>query len=284
MAIFSNKYLYLGVLIFILFVPGYYFLREHFYPGYIQAVWENELGGRFNKVLAGDSQVPATFYISIFRGGQFSTWAWALTFSLFSMWFLGKNKIFRLVLFCWLTSAIFLAVISKSATKLPWYDLPVFPLFAIIVAIVIFQLSDIAGRLPFMNRQIAIVILIVIFSIQPISESYALLSIQSDDLSKDNFYSASYYFREAINGKRNLDGTIYLSCGFTTHWRLYVKRLNDMGVHIEDRSCWGSKQFKAGNRVIANQPEMKDYIEKNYNYNLVEEYYGVKNYFITSAK
>ena len=43
----KNPFFYFGLLFFILFVGGFYFLREMSSPGFLKAVYENELGGRF---------------------------------------------------------------------------------------------------------------------------------------------------------------------------------------------------------------------------------------------
>jgi 4-amino-4-deoxy-L-arabinose transferase-like glycosyltransferase len=280
----TNKYFYFGAIGFIFFVAGYYALREHINPGYISAVWENELGGRFNAVVDTGQETPASAYIQEIRGGQFSTWIWALYTSLISIWILSKGKMFRAAIFCWVAAAGFLIFISISKTKHEWYDLPVFPLFAVIVSIVLFQMTEFAERLPFINRQIAAVILILIFSIQPIEETFSFIRYQGDNLAQDPFYAPSYYFRDALHGKRDLNGSIYLSCGYNIQWRLYIKMLNDKGIDVKDHCCIYGGNFNAGDNILANQAEMKDYIEKNYNFKVTDEFYGLKNYLIVSTK
>jgi 4-amino-4-deoxy-L-arabinose transferase-like glycosyltransferase len=289
----ANKYFYTGLLIFFFIVPGYYLLREHYNPGYLQAVWDNELAGRYNTTLGGN-RTPWTYYWYHFRFIQFSTWYWTLPVSLLLLWF-APAKIFRAALFSWLCAIVFLTVISRSETKMPWYDLPVFPLFAILATIVIFQIAGAISQVHFMSREAATIALLVIFSAQPIYESVRYLARQHDNLKEDNFYAASYYFRDALNGKRDVNDKIYLSSGYNIQWRLYVKWLNEKGVRLEDHpylndvnvladTARRQPEFRSGNRVIANQDLTKNYIENNYTYRIEDEYFGLKEYLIISPK
>ncbi|HKP32259.1 MAG TPA: glycosyltransferase family 39 protein, partial [Chitinophagaceae bacterium] len=51
MLFLRNKWFYIDALLVIIFAGGYYFLRELYNPGYLQAIWENELGGRYLNTL-----------------------------------------------------------------------------------------------------------------------------------------------------------------------------------------------------------------------------------------
>jgi 4-amino-4-deoxy-L-arabinose transferase-like glycosyltransferase len=282
LATLRNKYTYIGALGFVLFVLGYYLLRERINPGYLQAVSLYELGGRFNTPMQGEP-VPWNFYLENIRMGQFSVWYWALPVSLVLMWLPGNNKLFRVMGFSWLCVAIYLAVISKSATKYAWYDLPVFPLLALIVSLVILQLSQILSALLQLNKQLITVAVIAVFSIQPTMEAYTFLHEQKDDLAKDNFYAPSYYLRQSVMGARNLNGFIYLSSGyFNIQWRLYINMLKDHGVYVQDDYSGG--KFKPGDRLIAHHHDVKSDIEKNYDYVVLDEFYDVKSYLIKSRK
>src|ERR1044071_3585776 len=52
----------MGVAVFILLVPGYYLLREHYNSGYIQAVMQNEIGGRYGKVIESHKGDPWRYF------------------------------------------------------------------------------------------------------------------------------------------------------------------------------------------------------------------------------
>ncbi|MFA7082262.1 MAG: glycosyltransferase family 39 protein, partial [Bacteroidales bacterium] len=54
--ILKNKFTYIGIGVFILLIGGYYFGREIFDSGYLKAVYENELGGRYLTALEGHKE------------------------------------------------------------------------------------------------------------------------------------------------------------------------------------------------------------------------------------
>lgn len=49
--VLGNKHLYIGLISSVTVVLAYYLLREKLMPGYLQAVCDNELGGRYLKTL-----------------------------------------------------------------------------------------------------------------------------------------------------------------------------------------------------------------------------------------
>ncbi|MDB5283554.1 MAG: hypothetical protein JWO06_2629, partial [Bacteroidota bacterium] len=278
-----NKYFYLGTLGFLVVVLGYYFLREHYNPGYLAVVSENELGGRFsdvNEQHGGDWN----YYWTSLRMAHFSTWYWALPASLLLVWFLPNPKIKRALAFCILSSLCFLTVLSVSKTKLPWYDIPVYPMLACIVAIVVLQIGDILSLLKFLNRQWTLMVLIVIFSIQPTVEAFNYLKWQYDDLSNGSQYALSYYLRDAIDGKRDLKDAIFFFDDYCVQWRLYVKMLNDMGTGVDDQLLYGGNKFKVGQKLIMNHDEPEKFVESRYEYKILDEFYGVKYYELTGIK
>ena len=73
MELTKNKHFYFGIIFFCFFVFGYYLLRELVNPGYLQAVYENELGGRFNTPIEGHSQKFSFYFYNIIERG-FANW------------------------------------------------------------------------------------------------------------------------------------------------------------------------------------------------------------------
>jgi len=105
----------------------YYFLREQLTPGYLMAVWQNELGGRFSQPLE-DHTGPFTFYFDVL-----GPWLWPLPIAL---WLGFRQKKWRSLLsFLLGCSAVFLLIISAAGTKLPWYAAPLYPPIALMLSI-----------------------------------------------------------------------------------------------------------------------------------------------------
>jgi 4-amino-4-deoxy-L-arabinose transferase-like glycosyltransferase len=278
-----NKYLITGIFLFVIMVGAFYISREIKSAGYLQAVAIQELGGRFNEVIEGHGG-PWSFYWDYLKCDGFGSWYWALPTSICIFWFFPNRKLARVVGFCLLASIGMLTAVSFSQTKLEWYVLPAIPLFAIIVSVLIDQMSGLLGGVLMWNKQIVIMIMVIIFSVQPTIEAINTLGDKKDDLTKDNFYAPSYYFRQAIDGKKDLRNYTYLCGGYDIQWKLYVFRLRDMGVNIQCIPFWDGPIFHKGDKVIANITDSKNYVENNYQYQLLEDFYGVRNYLITGYK
>ncbi|GAA4040676.1 hypothetical protein GCM10022409_28300 [Hymenobacter glaciei] len=111
----------------------WYGLREHVAPGYLHAVWENELGGRMLGSLEQHAS-PWYWYLTSFVTQQFLLWTpWVLL----SCWALARRPFRRpahrfLTAALW-SSGIFMLVISAASTKLAWYDAPLYPLLALVI-------------------------------------------------------------------------------------------------------------------------------------------------------
>lgn len=280
----SNKTFYIGALGFIVFVGGYYLLREHYNPGYLQAVADNELFGRFNAVNENHSG-PWHYYWDEIRARGFSNWYWILPTLIAVVLLMSKSVERRASVFILLCAILFTVVISLSATKLAWYSLPAYPLMAILGGILFSTLSKLIAQLvPSLSRTAVILILIVVFSIQPVSQAYYHVKYLQDDLSADIAYAPSYYLRSAVRGEKNLNKVVLLFNEYMPQHSLYVLRLQDMGVDITEQLNLGKKPFRAGQKVLAFHTQSKLDIENNYNYQVLEEFYGVKLFLIESKK
>ncbi|SHJ35436.1 4-amino-4-deoxy-L-arabinose transferase [Hymenobacter daecheongensis DSM 21074] len=111
----------------------WYWLREQAAPGYLQAVWQNELGGRMLSGLE-DHAAPWYWYLTPFVSQQFLLWTpWVLL----SGWLLlrrpVRRPVHRFFTLAATTGGVFLLIISSSTTKLAWYSAPLFPLLALVL-------------------------------------------------------------------------------------------------------------------------------------------------------
>jgi 4-amino-4-deoxy-L-arabinose transferase-like glycosyltransferase len=111
---------------------GYYGSREQYDPGYLQAVWQNELGGRFFTVNEGNA-AGRGFYVGGLICG-FEPGVILLPFAALTI--LGTDTRRRsLVTLCLLCAATILAVLTISPTKIYWYATPILPFLAIAAAL-----------------------------------------------------------------------------------------------------------------------------------------------------
>ncbi|MET4107311.1 glycosyltransferase family 39 protein [Hymenobacter sp. UYP22] len=141
----------------VLGAAAWYAVREAAAPGYLEAVWQYEVGGPSMQELEGNDG-PFAFYLSLLANWQFGVWllpallgaglGWGQPTGT-TGWWLGRAL-----------SAIigsFLLAISLAETKLVWYDAPAFPLLALLVAagvVQVFRLLQpgIARPVPYAGR------------------------------------------------------------------------------------------------------------------------------------
>ena len=135
LGILKNKHLWAAVLLVLGCVAGFYVLRNAFNPGYLDMVWEEEIGGRFMKSKTGH-KFPWYHYIEmwIFPKQRFAPWVFFLPLGIFAAWRTGgRTWLFAKLLL--INSVFFMTVVSAAGTKLAWYQAPVFPGVSLLVAI-----------------------------------------------------------------------------------------------------------------------------------------------------
>lgn len=136
--LFKTRQFYLITLSAGVIILGYYFLREIYNPGYLKAVWENELGGRYFGGLEGHTHDFRYYFRVIFETGKYAPWCfiWPLVFLIAI--YLPKTKQFGTLVL--LNTLVFILILSLASTKIEWYLLPIIPSTALIVGVGLEQL------------------------------------------------------------------------------------------------------------------------------------------------
>jgi 4-amino-4-deoxy-L-arabinose transferase-like glycosyltransferase len=142
---------WIGCGIVLVITAGFYAAREFAAPGYLSAVWLNELGGRYGGVIEGH-RGPWTYYLSSFLSPNWVTWLrrpivaepyiasafpWslALPLALVAGNLSGEARCRRACLLIALCLFSYILIISFGSTKIPWYLAPTYPFTAIAVAL-----------------------------------------------------------------------------------------------------------------------------------------------------
>lgn len=131
-----NRHFYFSAVLCLLGIAAFYLSREQYNPGYLQAVWENELGGRYGQTLEAHKH-PFSYYFERLP----ERFPYFLLFTLlgigwgFSRFRKRQSFTQRFALYSTLLTLSYLFVISNSGTKLAWYDLPVFPFLSLLAAV-----------------------------------------------------------------------------------------------------------------------------------------------------
>lgn len=260
----KNRQFYIGMFSFVVLVGSYYLLREFQNPGYLKAVYYNELGGRYLQPIEGNGQEFWFFYDNIINN-RYAAWYLLVPCGL-SLGLVGVDKkIYRLALFSALMVCTFFLVISGGQTKLEWYDIPLYPFLAVLVAIFIHFVFNLLKNWELVNKTLRVNVLpylfVFILTILPykaiINKTYKPKEIEWEK----QFYEIGYFLRDAAKGIHNVNGQFLIYDGYSAQNLFYMNVLNDKGIQLSFKSA---DKLENGDVVIVCQDKMKDYIANHY--------------------
>lgn len=282
LSIIQNKWLYINGAFVVLIIGGYYLLREHYNPGYLQAVTDNELGGRFLKSQTED-KVDFFYYYHKLINERFKSWYLLIITSMMIGFYTKQRMIKKIALFCSINIFIYWLIISSSQTKLEWYDLPLFPFLALLSAITIYCIFKFLGSNSVIKNKIAIQLLPLIFLVIVFIRPYLeiLYKTYTPSENEKDYYSMSYFLRGMIKDPAPVH---HYNISFDNHDKahllFYMHMMHDKGKSIEIKDC---RYLRPGDEIIAIQSHEKEFIEKYYDYELLETSGQVKAYKITKS-
>lgn len=263
--LFHLREFYVGSITFLFIALGYYLLREKINPGYFDAVYSNELGGRFLNTIENHSG-DFLYYISNLIHDRLRFWYLLIPFGILIGFLDKKNSpLSDLTFFATLLVFSFLLIISFSQTKCYWYDIPLFPFFSILISLGLnfiygfyrnFKKHNISGII----RIICVLVIMFIFY-EPLRTSLKRTLKTNEETWDSQKYEISHFLQSALKGKYNLDNFYLVHDGFPTHLLFYIRLLNDKGDHFSFKKA---VELLPGDRIIAHQQEVFQEIEKNY--------------------
>ena len=279
-----SKHFYIGLFSFLGLVLGYYLLREVNNTGYIAAVQENELGGRYLEVIE-NHQDGFWFYYDNFIDFQISVWHLLIPCGLITGFVIKNKKINRITMFSFLMIITFFLVISIAQTKIVWYDVPLYPFIAILIAIFIFYVFDFLKNFKWINETLSInvtpFIFLFLIAITPYQKIIDKTYQPKEYSWEKNFYEIGYFLKDAVKGKHNLNNQYLLYDGHNSQNLFYLNVLNDKGTRISFKD-W--RNLSPMNIVIAHQNNVKKYLEENYNNEIIHNEGNVITYKILGRK
>lgn len=274
----KNKHAWFSAALVLGGVALFYLLREHYNPGYMAKVWENEVGGRYQKALEGNSKPPG-FYLSYMARVDFSIWLGVLPLGILAG-FSGSAKTRSLTLLLVINAIIFLGVISMAGTKLVWYMAPVFPSFAILCAIgLAYFYRMLFQKLPDFWQQRKHLVLAA-FSTLVFAWPYGFIvnKVYEPDFQRpsNSGYSQFMRFRPEMDNYRlahPLDNA---------HTLFYLKVVQHEGKNIKTFSP--KNQQKQGQNYLLCTSKDYNYFTKRHHINVIEEWRSCKLVEITGYK
>lgn len=280
----QNRHFYIGALVFLALVFGYYFLRESQNPGYLAAVQENELGGRYLKVVE-EHQHEFWFYYKNFIKFQLSVWYLLIPAGLIAGLIIKDKKINRLTWFSFLMVITYFLVISTAQTKLEWYDLPLYPFLAFLIANFIYYVFTFLQQNKWLNNRLKInpapLIFLFLIGFKPYQKIFKKTYQPKEYSWHEEFYQIGYYLKDALKGAYNLNNQYLVYDDYYAHNLFYLNLLNDNGVKISFKD---KDDLKPYDTVIVPQNHNKQYIMDRYNYEVISTINTVVTYRIDGRK
>jgi 4-amino-4-deoxy-L-arabinose transferase-like glycosyltransferase len=274
---------YLSILFIAGISIGYYFLREHYNPGYIQAVRDNELGGRYMNMMIISSPWD---YINAMLKDEFRYW---LLFAFIGIWagFRSQDKREKqFTLFCLLIVIVHLLIISIGSTRLAWYDAPIYPFLSLLAGAGVYTLLDRICGLSKNKMTAARSLIIAILIIAITAPGY--INVLAHDCA----------------GRKALWNPEQCIIGYIDIWAMHGHSINDLKI-VNDKSqtraliCqarkWESEDkhihvntslttLKVGDTVMIGNENLKSEINKLYVYQTVDTFKNVEVCLITQKK
>lgn len=254
------KRILIGATIFLITVLGYYLVRELVNPGYLKAVWENELGGRYGTVIESHAG-PFLFYYKMLTRHHFNNWYQFLPFGLLIGIFSKDSRLRNLAIFSGSLSVWYWLIISNAQTKLQWYALPLYPFLAILVSVVLFTGFEILKNSDRIKGMFTVNILPIIFLYLMFQAPYSTVLDKvyfPKEYSWDKAqYDILHYLKKGSEGRFRVDGQTLCYDGYLSPFLFYQRVLNSKGQNIYFKS---SRELSAGDTVTVSDSQTKERI------------------------
>ncbi len=263
----QQKWTYLGTSILVLMIASYYLSREVVNPGYLEAVWNEELWGRYGTVLSGHFW-PWDRYLELLVLKDMRYWHLLIPAGIVLGAMHRDERIRNWTLNLTLTSLCYLLVISTSHTKLEWYSAPLMPLFSGLVAISLyvalgfivhlFSTSPMLSRMYLFNPLFLLLVII-----PPWAEIVTGVYRAEMPPWDKELYSISTYLKRATLGKEELEADVIVYHFHRQQLLFYVQVLNHQGKPIQ---FLVQEDLKPGHRALASEPAAQAFIETHYDH------------------
>ncbi|MCO6495123.1 MAG: glycosyltransferase family 39 protein [Bacteroidetes bacterium] len=273
----QNPAFWILLLITTLIILSYYLYREYQTPGFISTVYDNELWGRFGKVVEGN-RGKWYYYLKIFFSQSAAPWSFAISIiTLIWIFKFRYSQIYSKPLsFFWLFVIVWVFLISLARTKLAWYIVPTFPLVSIILGILYIGISrHYTSRIfPVKNKQSLKVIFICFLIFTGIN----LWRISNKPLETCDYCIESNQFgqlvNEGIKEGKNFNGYAWAT-GFPYYANqlFYVEKLRIEKAQIIKRKY--ASEWATGDKIFFLQPGLLDSVPNHLKPKIISEKFGI---------
>ena len=261
-------------------VAGYYAASEQANPGYIDAVISNELGQRYNTVSEGHAG-DWDFYVSrIIRQGLTSFHLLVPVGLILALSF-QDDSLRRWGLLVGLVAVSYLTIISNSTTKCEWYDVPMYPMLAMLAAFPLYMvlewLREQGAQLGSLRWNVLPGAFLFLVFVGPWSRETERV-YRSEEWEWDRqFYAPAHYFKQVLAGERQLKAGVLTADGPIQHLVFYMDLMRERGRDIR---VVPSSQLVPGMTVLAYEASVQEMIEREHLTRVLEDWGSVRTYEI----
>lgn len=282
--ILKQKVLYTGIAGFLFFVLGYYFLREHYNPGYIATVLDNEVFSRYNTAIEFHRGGPMD-YLDILTNQYFSYWYLPALAGIIVGLVSSEKMLKDITVLSCVVTITYLFVISNAQTQVYWYLMPLYPFLAILVGVFIYTVCTILKRADIkgiLSQNVLPYVFVILLCFVPYKNicNYVLSDI-SGDVAPER-YKLQLYMQQILHHKDpNTDGTTFLNNGYDHDLEWYI-----MALQADHRPFYEVSQdnIKGNEKIVAYTEHYRKFLEANYNFNVLSGFHNVVLYKLNGRK
>ena len=279
-----SKETYISSFSIVLIGLGYYLLREHFNPGFLETVNRNELSGRYINTNEGH-EAGAMFYINLIKDLYFPYWLAVAGLAAAAALISGMSAIVnRLIAFCAIVAVGLIAVVSFGATKLVWYSMPAMPFLAIAAGLGIYLIKRFIFEVvdaPSFKKELCALLLVLFITTPPYSTIIAD-NLKSTEVQWDvEAHSIGYYVRHKIAAKESLGGYKILKNDYEARViTCSIYKLADLGQRVK---MIDANQLQKGDRLIIHNDHEREVAGKLFRHQIIEQYQTVEVWLLADS-
>ncbi|MGM0550793.1 MAG: ArnT family glycosyltransferase [Bacteroidota bacterium] len=289
--ILYNKQFYFAALLSVAIVAGFYLWREQLNPGYLKAVWHNEIGGRYTQSLEGHAK-PWYFFLQGLVQERFSYWWIYIIPAFIGAWYFRERKLLRFLLFGSILVVSFLTIISLSQTKLMWYDAPLYPFLAIFSAIGIMYILYLLQYIPqflfkvgyrsYVTGMIFSAIALFFLLKFPVADTLKRINQKDMEPWHEEWYAFGHFMHNEAYPPNELQGFCLLEEGYQPQNGFYLEQLKREHEVVLPRCEWDDLQESS--KVIVIQSDVKLRLKRQYQVKLLDSYPPLEMYQIIGER
>lgn len=258
---------YAGLLIFLILVGGFYISREIAQEGYLEAVWNNEIGGRYATVVENHAGEPS-FYFKALKNNIIPYFFWIFPFAFVFNLFTKDRTSRDLSLFAGITALFYFVIISSAKTKLEWYALPMVPFMLVVIALSFETIHLFIAERKKTVFKVLPFVLFVLFAYKPYAEIVKHVTASKEGEDFKGYYSSVVVMKQIAEREVGLNNINYIKEEFGQLHFFYYYWMQDSGIEVGKKHL---NELKEGDTVQVNRPDTMEIIKERFEY---EELYS----------